>query len=300
MNNELLRERESFKRKAMAVHDRPGSEKARKEASKDKEKDKNVGKSSSSAKAKLDLAHLKSMGGSSSQYKFGVLTRIVRHMKTRHMDGEDMPLTLEEILEETHQLDVGTKIRHWLSTEALKSNPKISHSTNMDGSRTTYLFKPPFSIMNKKGLVKLLRQYDLKGMGGIFLDDIQESLPKCDKVMKVLSEESNKIMVVTRPVDKKKVVFYHDHTADFEVDEEFARLWRSVAVDSVDDAKIDEYLEKQGIRSMQDQQQGMRKAIKRKPIKRNINRKKRAPKDNEHVAHDLEDYSEMTASAHQK
>lgn len=30
------------------------------------------------------------------------------------------------------------------------------------------------------------------------------------------------------------------------VDEEFQKLWRSVAVDAMDDAKIDEYLEKQG------------------------------------------------------
>lgn len=30
------------------------------------------------------------------------------------------------------------------------------------------------------------------------------------------------------------------------VDDEFLKLWRSVTVDAMDDAKIDEYLEKQG------------------------------------------------------
>lgn len=33
---------------------------------------------------------------------------------------------------------------------------------------------------------------------------------------------------------------------DTQVDEEFKKLWRSIPVDSMDDAKIEEYLEKQG------------------------------------------------------
>lgn len=47
-------------------------------------------------------------------------------------------------------------------------------------------------------------------------------------------------------MDKKKVLFYNDRTASLPIDEEFQKLWRSVAVDAMDDAKIDEYLEKQG------------------------------------------------------
>lgn len=46
-----------------------------------------------------------------SQYKFGVLTRIVRHMKTRHQDGETHPLSLDEILDETNQLNAGPKVK---------------------------------------------------------------------------------------------------------------------------------------------------------------------------------------------
>jgi hypothetical protein len=45
--------------------------------------------------------------------------RIVRHMKSRHMEGLDHPLTLEEILDETNQLDVTGKTKQWLLTEAL-------------------------------------------------------------------------------------------------------------------------------------------------------------------------------------
>lgn len=32
-------------------------------------------------------------------------------MRTRHQDGETYPLTLEEILDETNQLDVGNKVK---------------------------------------------------------------------------------------------------------------------------------------------------------------------------------------------
>lgn len=191
------------------------------------------------------------------------------------------------------------KTRLWLETEALKNNPKISASIGSGpNGQTTYLFKPPYSMINKKSLLKVLRQHDLKGLGAIYLDDIQESLPKCDKVMRSLIDEE-KVIVLNRPADKKKVVFYYDHTADFEIDPEFQKLWRSVAVDSIDDDKIHEYLEKQGIRSMEDQG-GRRIAFMKKPNRKVANRKKRAPKDNEHMASVLEDYSEMTAEAFKK
>jgi transcription initiation factor TFIIE subunit beta len=35
------------------------------------------------------------------------------------------------------------------------------------------MFKPPLKIRDRKGLLKLLRQYDMKGLGGILLDDVQ-------------------------------------------------------------------------------------------------------------------------------
>jgi transcription initiation factor TFIIE subunit beta len=112
-------------------------------------------------------------------------------------------------------------------------------------------------------------------------------------------EDNGDIWIIPRPQDKKKVVYYHDDSDDFDVSEDFVKLWRSINVDAVDDINIDEYLAKNGITSMQDQ--GSKNApIKRKPIKRNINRKKRQLKDNLQIAKDLEDYSEMTATAFKK
>jgi transcription initiation factor TFIIE subunit beta len=47
----------------------------------------------------------------SSKYKFGVLAKIVKYMRSRHQEGDDHPLSLEEILDETNQLDVGSKVK---------------------------------------------------------------------------------------------------------------------------------------------------------------------------------------------
>nr|CAD7570107.1 unnamed protein product [Timema californicum] len=226
-------------------------------------------------------------------------------MRSRHQEGDDHPLSVEEILDETNQLDASSKIKHlanalvvlsstaedgeikvrisWLLSEALTNNPKIE--VTLDGK---FLFKPSYRIRDRKNLLKLLKQHDLKGLGGILLEDIQESLPHCEKALKILQDE---IIYIIRPIDKKKIVFYNDKTATLPIDEEFQKLWRSAAVESVDDQKIEEYLEKQGIRSMQDH--GLKKPLPQKRKKPNQRKKQnKKPRDNEHLAHVLENYED--------
>lgn len=48
----------------------------------------------------------------STQYRFGVLAKIVKHMRVRHLDGDDHPLTLDDILDETNQLDIGSSVKN--------------------------------------------------------------------------------------------------------------------------------------------------------------------------------------------
>lgn len=238
-------------------------------------------KSTASA-PRVDTTNYKHMTGS-SQYRFGVLAKIVRHLKTLHQDGGDHALTLEEILDETNQLNVGTKIIQWLRLEALINNPKIEATP--DGR---FMFKPPYRIRDKKGLLKLLKQTDLKCHGGIFLDDIQESLPNYEKILKAIDKD---IWTVTRPLDKKKLLFYDDKSSHFNVDEEFNNRWRGVAVDGIDDNKIEEYLIQQGIRSME----GSSVKVLPKHLKRKAGAKKRTfkkPRDNEHLKDILEDYDQ--------
>lgn len=56
----------------------------------------------------------KAMSGSSN-YRFGVLAKIVKHMKTRHQEGDDHPLNIDEILDETNQLDIGQSVKTVIS-----------------------------------------------------------------------------------------------------------------------------------------------------------------------------------------
>lgn len=83
-----------------------------------------------------------------------------------------------------------------------------------------FSFKPVFKLKDGKSLVKLLKQYDLKGLGGILLEEIQESLPHCEKVLKA---RANEIIYITRPTDKKKILFYNDKTANIMVSETINR-----------------------------------------------------------------------------
>ncbi|XP_008551982.1 transcription initiation factor IIE subunit beta [Microplitis demolitor] len=283
MDPALLRERELFKKRSLAT---PTVEKKKRDRERETTRDDGSGKkqkvSSSSSGPKAESTSYKTMAGS-SQYKFGVLAKIVKHMKARHQDGDDHPLALEEILDETNQLDVGTKVKQWLQTEALIQNPKIETTPD-----NRFSFKPMYKIKDKKSLLRLLKQHDLKGLGGILLDDIQESLPHCDKHLKNLQ---NDILFIHRPLDKKKIVFYNDKGTTMQIDDEFQKLWRAVAVDAMDDQKIDEYLEKQGIRSMQDH--GPKKTAPMKRKKPNNKRKQlKKPRDNEHLADVLETYDD--------
>lgn len=289
MDPALLRERELFKKKALAT---PVVEKKKKEsdsqspAKDDKKRFKPPAPVSSSSNASNNSALLNYKNATgNSQYKFGILAKIVKFMKTRHQDGDDHPLTLDEILDETNQLFVTNNIKIWLESEALPNNPKIEVTLEKK-----FIFKPPLKIKDKKSLLRLLKNYDLKGLGGILLDEIQESLPQCEKVLKHLQHE---IIYIARPADKKKIVFYNDKTANLVIDEEFQKLWRSVPVESMDDEKIEDYLEKQGIKSMQDH--GIKKKVA--PIKRkkptNRNRQFKKPRENEHLADVLENYDNL-------
>lgn len=111
-----------------------------------------------------------------------------------------------------------------------------------------------------------------------------------------------------------------------QVDDEFLKLWRSVTVDAMDDAKIDEYLEKQGrraattchricythlfrslkynevtrtirfaagIRIMQDN--GVKKPVLMKRKKSSQKKRQfKKPRDNDHLADVLETYEDNT------
>ncbi|XP_064471304.1 transcription initiation factor IIE subunit beta-like [Ornithodoros turicata] len=276
MDPALLKERDAFKKRAMAT---PVVEARKRESSSSASAP--LKKKAKPPKPKASEPYNYKTSSGSSQFNFSILAKIVKHMKQRHLDGDTHPLTLDEILDETNQLDVGPRQRHWLSTEALQNNPKVQ--VTPEG---TYIFKPAYNLRDRKSLLRLLDKHDQRGLGGILLEDIQESLPNAEKHLKVLGDS---IIYVTRPIDKKKVLFYNDKSLCFSVDEEFQKLWRSVAVDGIDDNKIEEYLQKQGITSMQDI--GVKKVNPMQKRKKST-KAKNFKKHNDHMSDILQDYSD--------
>ena len=71
----------------------------------------------------------------------------------------------------------------FLSQQALNANPKIQVSQS-DGD-TMYKFKGKLSIKSRKDLMKMLDKNDQRGLGGTLLEDVEESLPQCEKHLKV-------------------------------------------------------------------------------------------------------------------
>ncbi|GAB1293089.1 General transcription factor IIE subunit 2 [Apodemus speciosus] len=315
MDPSLLRDRELFKKRALStpvVEKRAvPSESPSSSSKKKKAKVEHGGSSGSKQNSDHNNGsfNLKALSGSSG-YKFGVLAKIVNYMKTRHQRGDTHPLTLEEILDETQHLDIGLKQKQWLMTEALVNNPKIEV---VDGK---YAFKPKYNLKDKKALLRLLDNHDQRGLGGILLEDIEEGLPNSQKAVKrvllcssgcpgtqryvclyllkdgIKGALGDQILFVSRP-DKKKILFFNDKSCQFSVDEEFQKLWRSVTVDSMDEEKIEEYLKRQGISSMQES--GPKKVASIQRRKKPASQKKRRFKThNEHLAGVLKDYSDIT------
>ncbi|XP_027203023.1 transcription factor IIEbeta [Dermatophagoides pteronyssinus] len=281
--DQLRKERELFMKKAFAL---PVVEKRKQQ---DDNNDKNNDTSSSAKRKRFESSSASSRDffptkSSVPLHNFSILTKIVNSMKDRYLNGDSEALTFDELLDETNQLDLSPRQKQWLLTEALPDNPRININDN-----GKYSYKPIFNIRDRKSLIRLLEKYDSRGLGAISYEDIKESLPNADRIIKFLSEK-NQLIVITRPVDKKKILFINNLSLSFNVDEEFQKAWRSIAVEGMDETKIEEYLKNHGISSMQDM--NIRKTIPIQKRKDNKKRKSNFRKLNNHLDGLLEDYSD--------
>jgi len=221
-----------------------------------------------------------------NKHKFALLTQIVNHMKSRHQKDFTHPLTLDELLEESRLSDSATSVqKHWLLNQALRNNPKIKVIEEENGV-VKFIFKPKYNIRDKKALYKLLDQHEQRGLGGILVDDIMEGLPKAKKRLKAMK---NKILFVTG-ADKKEVAFLNDQSCDFKVDEEFQKLWRSVPLESMEEKKIEEYLNSNGLASIEDKVATKQIVPKRRKA---TSRRRKYKTHNNHLSEVLEDYSDV-------
>lgn len=224
-----------------------------------------------------------------SHNNFSVIAKIVNWLKERHLKGDSEPLTLAEILDETEQTEISNRTKNWLENEVLGQNPRVRVIQPEDSKGPClYQFKPLIDVKDRKTLRRYLMDKYQAGEGAVWYDDIMESLPNAERAIKWLVENDH-IVVITRQMDKKKVVFYKEAKQEEKIDDEFIKLWRSISVDGVADDKIEEYLEKHGIQSIQDlESKKMEPVQKRRRIIRRQNKNFKA--HNDHMKGILEDY----------
>ncbi|XP_065557740.1 transcription initiation factor IIE subunit beta-like [Artemia franciscana] len=239
MDPSLLKASKSFKRRSMKVPSVKDKKKKKKEMS-PLEKTK-MQKMSYFAASKLNTSK-NPLFVETSPHKFSALAKIVKHMQTRYLEGNDDSLSLKQVLGETDQLDICSSTKTWLAKIALPDNPKLEIT-----SENRYIYKPVYNIRDKKSFLKLLKCYHSKGLGGISLKDIKESLPNSEKILNHLHDK----VIFLPGADKDVVLFYNDgNDASFEVDEDVVKEWRLVSV-GIDDKKIEDYLQKRGMKIME-------------------------------------------------
>lgn len=244
----------------------------------------------------LDTSHSYKTMTTYSQQNFVIIAKIVKWLRETYLSGNSEPVTLEDILDETEQTDISTRTKNWLVNEVFGSNPRIRVVPSEDGQGPVrYQYKPLIDVKDRKGLRKYLMDKYQSGEGAIWYEDIMESLPNAQKTVKWLADNEY-VVVIQRPVDKKKIVFYNDTGKDEKkdekkIDDEFIKLWRSISVEGVADDKIEEYLEKHGITSIQNLATTRVEPVqRRRRVVRRANRNFKA--HNEHMKGILEDYSE--------
>ncbi|CAF4210463.1 unnamed protein product, partial [Rotaria sp. Silwood2] len=208
----------------------------------------------------------------------------------RFLGGQTDAITLDEIIEES-SLIIDPSDKHWLASEALLSNEKIDVKKVDDTNK--FVYKPPLDLKapKKVHLLNLLKSRHERCEGAVTVDDVRDTIPKAraDIIIESLIKSGDVVKVTS---NKKEILFYTDRAYDLRVNPEFIESWRKISVEGLDDKKIWEFLDNQG-------HYGLTKNAPRLtqlPTKSSKRGGRRADtmKHNQHVAHQLEDYSNTT------
>lgn len=92
---------------------------------------------------------------------------------------------MDEILNALDIVDLPYKTRALLDSQHLATHPNLE-CTIVGGVRK-YTFKPSLHLRNKRELVAFVKEHQNKGLGGVPLDSVQESMTneEFDKFLKV-------------------------------------------------------------------------------------------------------------------
>lgn len=194
--------------------------------------------------------------------RFAVLATIVDEMKKRHLRSEFNPLSLEEILDRIKYTDIDPNDKSWLANQALQNNDKL----DIKGGK--FVFKPVYNMKSKKQFLDVLQGHYNEGLGGMLFDDVAESLPSAEDIVRSTTGKGL-VLAVSRSTDKKIVLFHNDVQHSMDVNEKFKELWRHSSVEGMGETDIEKYLVDHSISTMKDS--SLRKPLvaqKKKPIRK--------------------------------
>ena len=205
MDPSLRRDREAFKRRAIAATEK--SQKYREAAAAKSKppvvpvskphKAKKKTHSSLTITSTDNKQTLKEIKDAARQaYGTNNRTRILKCvmdlLKMRYIDKEeDDELTFDGILNAIDLSDIRYEVRQWIRG-ALTSNTKVKFISEKD----SFVFLPALGhqVRCKKQLLMRLRQYDMQGLGGITMTDITEAIPKANKIVEVTTFPQDRIL----------------------------------------------------------------------------------------------------------
>jgi transcription initiation factor TFIIE subunit beta len=203
-----------------------------------------------------------------------------------------------------------------LDNTILCNNPKLD--VTLENGVRKYTFKPSFVIKNKKDLVNLIKEHQSKGLGGVLAEDVQDSMTtdEYERIFKVTITKELRLPFMgsksllnydisiylskpKKPSDeiitivgkgKKKVLYFNEKnpSENIQVEEDIIKYWREVPVEGLDETKIEEYLEKQGIASMKD---AFASKIQTPLHKRKSHKGRQVKKHNDHLGDILTPYN---------
>eukprot|EP01147_Barroeca_monosierra_P004783 gene4783-6852_t len=106
-------------------------------------------------------------------------------------------------------------------------------------------FQPTYDVRNKQDLLNLIKEFDAKGLGGIILDELEDSYEGvrsdvCDLV------DKNLVYKLENKAQRFSVLFYKDPKYHVNIDKAISEKWRLESISGKPDKEIKQELLKKG------------------------------------------------------
>jgi len=213
------------------------------------------------------------------KFKNQLLGKMVDYLKVRFLDLEDDPLPLDKILKEIDEENIDENLKTWIQAEGVQSSRRLQLTAMGE-----FFYSPPLPCRDRDSLLDLLKEYDYKGLGGIYLTDVESSIPNSERALKSLEKY---ITTITGP-DKVQVLFLNDQSCEVKLSQFLKDMW--LTTDNPDIELVVDKLKRNGETVMEQWTANppAEEIAKKGKKKRELN----ALRDNKHVAHLLLEYDD--------